>query len=209
MGGVQSSRQASAEATRASIVAAASRLFFERGYHGAAIDDIAAEAGVAVQTIYNSIGSKRDLLSRVLDYAAAGERAPTPIAEIGDERIEGIDDPREVIASIVALFLENFERTVPVFRVIREAAASDPEVASLERRRGELRLRNLEHPARLLAELGALRLDLTVEDAAAIIFTLGHPDQYRFYVEDLRWSRERWAAWLEAALAGALLQPAP
>ena len=33
---------------------------------------------MAVQTVYNSIGAKRDVLAKVLDYAAAGEHAPTP-----------------------------------------------------------------------------------------------------------------------------------
>ena len=43
------------------IVEAASRLFLESGYHATSIGQIATEAGVAVQTIYNTIGSKRDL----------------------------------------------------------------------------------------------------------------------------------------------------
>ena len=61
------------------IVEAASRLFLEHGYHATSIGRIASEAGVAVQTIYNAVGSKRDLLSRVLDFAAAGERSPVPV----------------------------------------------------------------------------------------------------------------------------------
>ena len=82
MSGPTGARASSAEATRRAIVSAASRLFFERGYHGTGIDEIAAQAGVAVQTIYNSVGTKRDVLVRVLDYAASGDRAPTPVAEI-------------------------------------------------------------------------------------------------------------------------------
>ncbi|HTO25236.1 MAG TPA: helix-turn-helix domain-containing protein [Gaiellaceae bacterium] len=62
MSGPKGAREISAEARRRTIVAAASRLFFERGYHGTGIDDIAAAAGVAIQTIDNSMGSKRDVL---------------------------------------------------------------------------------------------------------------------------------------------------
>jgi AcrR family transcriptional regulator len=69
MGGPTGARGISAQATRGAIVSAASRLFFERGYHGTGIDDVAGAAGVAVQTIYNSVGSKRELLVQVLDYA--------------------------------------------------------------------------------------------------------------------------------------------
>jgi AcrR family transcriptional regulator len=200
-----STREASTEARRRSIVSAASRLFFERGYHGAGVDEIEAAAGVAVQTIYNSVGSKRDLLVRVLDYAASGERAPTPVGEIGKERVSGIDDPRELLATVVSLARTNFERTIPVFRIIREAAATDPALADLERDRSRQRLTNFRHPVERLSELGALRADIAVEQGAALVFTVVYPDQYRFFVEDLGWSRQRWEEWATAVLVSALL----
>ena len=174
-------REISAEATRGAIVSAAARLFFERGYHGAGIDEIAAAAGVAVQTIYNSVGSKRDLLVRVLDYAASGERAPTPVGEIARERIAGIDDPRKLVATVVSVSCGNFDRTIPVFRVIREAAAVDPKLADVERERHRQRLANFRHPTERLAELGALRPEVTVERGSALVFAVVHPDQYHFF----------------------------
>ena len=64
------------------------RLFLEHGYQATSIGRIAAEAGVAVQTIYNAVGSKRDLLSRVLDFAAAGERSPVPVPQFMREQAE-------------------------------------------------------------------------------------------------------------------------
>jgi AcrR family transcriptional regulator len=198
-------RELSAQATRGAIVSAASRLFFERGYHGAGIDEIAAAAGVAVQTIYNSIGSKRDLLVRVLDYAASGERAPMPVGEIARERVAGIDDPRELIATVVSVSCGNFDRTIPVFRVIREAAAVDPTLADLERERHRQRLANFRQPVERLAELGALRREISIERGSALVFMVVHPDQYRFFVEDVGWSKRRWQTWATAALEFALL----
>ena len=81
-------RELSAESTQRAIVEAASRLFLADGYNATSITRIAREAGVAVQTIYNSVGAKRDLLSRVLDFAAAGAQAPTPVATFMRERAE-------------------------------------------------------------------------------------------------------------------------
>ena len=78
---VKTRKQFAAEQTQRVIVEAAARLFLERGYLATSIGRIAAESGVAVQTIYNAIGSKRDLLSRVLDFAAAGDRAPLPVPQ--------------------------------------------------------------------------------------------------------------------------------
>ncbi|MEO9174230.1 MAG: helix-turn-helix domain-containing protein, partial [Gaiellales bacterium] len=122
---VKTRSQISAEETASAIVAAAGRLFVERGYHATSIGRIASEAGVAVQTIYNAVGSKSDLLSRVLDRAVAGERATAPVASLMRERIEREEDPRRIIGHLVELWRGALPRTAPVFRIIREAAASD------------------------------------------------------------------------------------
>ena len=132
---VKTRKQLAAEETQRVIVEAASRLFLEHGYHATSIGRIASEAGVAVQTIYNAVGSKRDLLSRVLDFAAAGERSPVPVSQFMREQAESEPDPRRIIAQLVEFWRGALPRTAPVFRIIREAAASDPEIAALERSR--------------------------------------------------------------------------
>ena len=116
------------------------------------------ESGVAVQTIYNSIGSKRELLSRVLDFAAAGDRAPRPVPAFMREQAEAEPDPRKVIAQLVEFWRGGLERTAPIFEVIRQAAALDPEIAALETERAQARLRNYGMAGRLLADRGHLRV---------------------------------------------------
>jgi AcrR family transcriptional regulator len=203
---VKRTRELSAEGTQRAIVEAASRLFLADGYTATSISRIAREAGVAVQTIYNSIGAKRDVLSRVLDFAAAGGQAPTPVPAFMREQAERTEDPREIIAGLVAFWTEALVRTAPVFRVIREAAAVDPEVAELERRRSAGRLRNYGHAARILRDRGALRDGLSLEGAAAVIHAVGHPDEFGFLVLDQGWPVERWAGWARDALEAALLR---
>jgi AcrR family transcriptional regulator len=202
---VKTRTQLAAEETQRTIVAAATRLFVERGYHATSIGAIAGEAGVAVQTIYNAIGSKRDVLSRVLDHAVAGERAGVPVARFMGEAAECEPDPRRVIGLLVSLWREAFPRTAPVFRIIREAAASDPEIAALERARSAQRLANYHQAGRLLADRGVLRPGVTVEQAAAAIFAIGHPESYRALVLDGDWSEDDWAAWVQQTLEAALL----
>jgi AcrR family transcriptional regulator len=199
-------RDLSAETTQRAIVETASRLFLEEGYSATSITRIAREAGVAVQTIYNSVGAKREVLSRVLDFAAAGPQAPTPVATFMRQRAERTDDPRDIIAGLVAFWAEGLPRTAPVFRVIREAAALDPDVAALENRRSAQRLANYGQAAGLLEARGALREGLSADDAAAVIHALGHPDEFRFLVLDQGWPVERWAAWVRCALEAALLR---
>ncbi len=198
-------RQIAAEATQRVIVETATRLFTAQGYQETAVAQIAEQAGVAVQTIYNSIGVKRDVLSRVLDFAAAGEQAPVPVPTFMQARTESENDPRRIVDQLVEFWGSALARTAPIFRVMRQAAALDPEVAELERRRAEQRLGNYGQAARLLAQRGGLRPGLGEDEAAAVIFTIGHPDAYRFLVAEQGWSVDRWAAWVRETLCAALL----
>ena len=202
---VKTRKQFAAEETQRVIVEAAARLFLDHGYHATSIGRVASEAGVAVQTIYNAVGSKRDLLSRVLDFAAAGERAPAPVPQFMREQAESEPDPRRIIAQLVEFWRGALPRTASVFRIIREAAAADPEIAALERGRAAQRLRNYRQAAELLADRDALRPGMTIDGAAAAIFALGHPETYRALVLDGDWDDDAWADWLQATLEVALL----
>jgi AcrR family transcriptional regulator len=203
---VKTRKQLAAEETQGVIVEAASRLFLEHGYHATSIGRIASEAGVAVQTIYNAVGSKGELLSRVLDFAAAGERSPVPVPQFMREQAESEPNPRRIIAQLVEFWRGALPRTAPVFRIIREAAAADPAVAVLERGRAAQRLRNYRHAAQLLADRKALRPGMTIDAAAAAIFAIGHPETYRALVLDGEWDDDVWANWLQATLEAALLR---
>jgi len=206
MGEMRNRREIAAEATQRVIVMAATRLFLQNGYTGTSMSDVAREAGVAVQTIYNAVGSKRDLLSRTLDFAAAGDAAPTPVPVFMRERTSQTTDAREIVRQIVDFWRGGLARTAPVFAVIRQAAALDPEVAELDAQRAQQRLRNYAQAAGLMAGLGALRPDLSVDDAAATIFAVGHPDVYRFLIQGQGWQPEDWARWVETTLTAALLR---
>jgi AcrR family transcriptional regulator len=203
---VKTRKQFAAEETQRVIVDAASRLFLEHGYHATSIGRIASEAGVAVQTIYNAVGSKRDLLSRMLDATAAGERSAVPVPQFMREQAEREPDPRRIVAQLVEFWRGALARTAPVFRIIREAAASDPEIAALERSRTGQRLHNYRQAAQLLADRDALRPGMTAEGAAATIFALGHPETYRALVLDGDWDDDAWSDWLQATLEAALLR---
>jgi AcrR family transcriptional regulator len=191
--------------TQTAIVAAAARLFAERGYQETSVADIAREAGVALQTVYNAVGAKRDVLFRVLEHAAAGEEAPTPVQVFMQERGAREPDPRRLIALMVDFFAGALERTAPARRMIRQAAALDAEVDRRERQGAVARRQHYGIAASQLQERGGLREGVTREQAAAVIFAVAHPDVYRSLVEDGGWSLAEWRAWATATLEGALL----
>src|SRR5262245_36526950 len=69
-----SRRAKQAEQTRSEIIGAARRLFASQGYAATSVKDIAREAGVSVQTLYDSVGSKADLVRRLNDLIDAEAR---------------------------------------------------------------------------------------------------------------------------------------
>jgi AcrR family transcriptional regulator len=73
-------RQMQAEQTRAAVIAAASRVFAQRGWVATNMRDVAAEAGVSVETLYAGFESKAGLLQVVLDVAVVGDDEPVPFA---------------------------------------------------------------------------------------------------------------------------------
>ena len=62
------------KATRARILVSARRLFREKGFEGAAIRDIAREAGVAAGTLFNYFSSKEEIAAALAHEAAAKAR---------------------------------------------------------------------------------------------------------------------------------------
>lgn len=197
-------RQSQAALARTQIATAARDLFLGQGYVTTSMTAIARQAGVAVQTVYNVVGNKVAVLSAVLDLVAAGPYSPTPVPEFMAERAGATRDLDGLIDVLADWFAELHPRVGDLFRLIRQAAAIDPEVAALEHARADQRLRNYARAAAQVRERGGLTNGLTDEEAAATIWSLGHPETYRALVIERGWSPARYRTWLTTSLRGAL-----
>jgi len=122
--------EAMRQATRQSVIAAAGRLFSERGYAGSSIEAIAGAAGVAVPTVYAAFGNKRSILRAMIAAAIEGER-PRPVAERLREQAAGVPDPATRVQKLMRLHVLLLAKTADVRRVVRGAAATDPEIQAL------------------------------------------------------------------------------
>src|SRR5262245_36488789 len=74
-------RARQAAQTRDDVLAAATTRFTASGWAGTTINRMAAEAGVAVETVYSGFGSKKGLLRAAMDVAIVGDAAPVPLNE--------------------------------------------------------------------------------------------------------------------------------
>src|SRR5689334_7225765 len=77
------------------ILEAAARLFAQRGYHGASMMDIAADAGIAASVIFDHFATKRDLHLELLNQQAAALVAATttpPVGRSGEDLVRHATD---------------------------------------------------------------------------------------------------------------------
>ena len=124
-------RAARTRATRRRIVDAAAELFIERGYGVTTLEQIAARAGVAVQTVYFHFGNKRTVLKEAVDVAAVGDDEQVALLErpwLSELRAE--PDPRRVVELWMVSSTAIYRRIGPIMAVVRDAAVTDPEMAA-------------------------------------------------------------------------------
>jgi AcrR family transcriptional regulator len=184
---------------------AAGRLMLERGYVGTSVAAIATEAGVVVQTIYNSVGSKAELLAAVLDRVAAEPGAPALLSGATRERIAEARTATEVIRILARSSALVNERTSGILRIVSEAAVVDPDVGEFEQKRDAARLHGFGEVAAMLRDKRGLRGGISDHEAAATMWALAHPHTFRTLVLSLGWSTEAYRNWLEKSLLAALL----
>ena len=210
--------EASRAATRRRLVDAAAEQFLETGYTATTITALARRGGVSVQTLYLAVGGKPALLRAVLEHALTPSSAPVEDASTNsmgedyrhDLRAQatqvhhGSNEPHIRVAAIVRVYRRLAERAAPWWRLYRDAAATEPEIAAdwaeLHRlRRGTL--------AVLLEDIhdDSLRSGLSREAAVDTLWAIASPETYSLLVDRLGYTIDQYENWLTTTLTAALL----
>jgi AcrR family transcriptional regulator len=203
-----SGRRQQAEATRARVVAAATRIFLAHGYAGATIPAIAADAQVALQTVYRAAPGKAGLLAAAVKAAVAGgfERSLRPVEQRPAIRaIIDEPDPHRQLALYAHTQPGIWKRVGPLLRVLDAAAVSEPELLRLRQEQDAQRHAGLTQFAQLLHDRGVLREGLSPQRTADIIMTLGSHATYDSLVITRGWTDEQYETWLTDTLQHCLL----
>ncbi|HEY5983031.1 MAG TPA: helix-turn-helix domain-containing protein [Anaerolineales bacterium] len=192
--------------TRLEIAKAARDVFLERGYAGATLEAIAAQAGVAVETLYAAFENKRSLLAFVLDISLAGDDQPIPIIERARPQAVLRDtDQRRQLEAFAADITEILARGAAVFEVTRIAGKTEPEIGERVEHLLEERLRNMRLMAERVAANGPLHPGIDVSRAAQTIWIVTSPDVYMLTTAYLGWAKEEYRRWLIETLKRLLL----
>jgi AcrR family transcriptional regulator len=141
-------RAEQAQRNRGLVLDAARRVFLDRGYHGATLEQIADEAGFSKGVVYSQFDSKADLFlalleARIEERAAANAELAPSLADSGELQALLEHAVREDQATA------GWQLLVIEFRV---HAARDPE---LSRRYAAAHARTLDDVAEMLAAVAA------------------------------------------------------
>jgi AcrR family transcriptional regulator len=205
-------RQAQAAQTRQDIIAAALHLFLQQGYVATTMAGIAQAAGVVVETIYRAFGSKAALFKAVVEAAVAGGAARAAVPPEQRPAIQAMiqePDPHRLLELHAATQPGIHARAGPPYRLLMQAAAADPELAAVWTQLEAQRLDGMRRIAQRLADRGALRPGLSVEEAGDVLWTLNSLAVHDLLVLQRGWTSERYRDWLAATNARALLADPP
>jgi AcrR family transcriptional regulator len=191
-------RQRQALATQQMIVDAARDLFLQQGYGVTTIDAIAAQAGVAVSTVYAVFKNKRGILKAIREawHQESGQR--TIYAQALTE-----NDPQKRMELAAHATRRQWETGGNMIAIYKSAADVDAEAASEMQESLAGRRRGMQH---FISESTPLiRSDLAVEKATDLFLALTLAEIYQNLVGQSNWTPDEYEAWLAQTLKQQLL----
>ena len=190
-------RQARSDATRSRILEVARESITTRGYRATTIAEIARTADVHVDTIYELVGRKPDLLRELIERAISGtDRALAPsqrgyVQEMGKE-----PDPARKLAIYARAIRDIHDRMAPLLLALGDAATTDDEAHQVWREISDRRAQNMRHLVRDLGPDGTLRAGLSVDEAADVIWATASAELFVLFTQQRRWTPRDYERWL-------------
>ncbi|MEU7763978.1 helix-turn-helix domain-containing protein [Nocardia sp. NPDC049190] len=190
-------REQAAARTRALILLRAAELFADCGYGRVTVADIASAAGVASQTVFTSVGSKGDILDRIVEQGVVASGY-----EQAMQRVLALRTPESVLEALAHGTRLGNESQFTVYEAIRKALPVHENGAALWERATAAYRDALHATARHLHGLPPPPPYSVTETADLLWFWFG-PTGWRTLVVESGWSWDRAQTVLyRAAVAG-------
>jgi AcrR family transcriptional regulator len=200
-------RREQAEATRLEILQGAQRLFERDGYAATTMAAIAAEARVALKTVYVAFETKAGVLRALWNF---GLREGREDVEIDRQQwyLEALEepDPERQLRLNARNSCEGKLRIGALAEVIRGAAQLDSEIGALWERINTEYRSNQRAIVERLHHKGALVPGLDVDRATDILWSVNHPDTWHLLVTRRGWTPEQYEQWAGDAACQQLLR---
>jgi AcrR family transcriptional regulator len=175
-------------------VDAARELFVAKGWAATGMRDVAAAAGVALETVYSHFSSKAGVLRAVADAAVVGDDEPVALAERPEFVAMG-EGPRSARIRAAAELVTGVQvRTAAVAELLRQAAPHDQEIAEMLHSARERQRRDVATAFELI--VGRAPEPPERDGVWAVV----SPEVYLLLVQESRWTPEQYEAWLTETL---------
>ncbi len=188
-------RQQQARENRGRILQAAHDLFVDKGYGQTTIADVAASAGVAVETVYAAFKSKPMLLHRAWDVTVGGDDQDVLFHERPELRaVLDEADLRTRLIKFAVVNTTTMRRTARLHLAVVGAAASEPAAAAMLVEIDRQRLEAMAVHARAAAGTG--QLAVPEPECRDVLWSTTDGSLWHGLVQQRGWSDERYAALL-------------
>ena len=167
--------------------------------------DVAADAGVAVQTVYFTFHTKAELLRACFERAVLGEEDPLPpqLQPFWRAMLEA-GSGEEAIGHFVRGNAAIVQRVARLANVVA-ATTHEPDAVAIWTRSEELRRAGYREAVQHVESRFGLRKGLSAEKATDILLTLGSAAPYVALVVEYGWTHEAYLDWATGALSHMLL----
>ncbi len=199
-------RRQQAQENRRRVLDAAHELFVHRGYGATTIAEVAAAAGVAVETVYAAFRNKLTVLRRAWDVAVGGDESDVRLLDRPELR--AVFDEPDLAARLTRFASVNtaiMRRTAHLRLAIQGAAGGDPAAAEFLAEIDRERLAAMGEHARAAEATGQLAApEGTCRD---VLFATTDGSLWLTLVDRRGWSDEAYAAWLAQVWRATLVAP--
>ena len=176
------------------MVDAARGLFVAHGWAATGMRDVAAAAGVAMETVYAHFSSKRGLLRAVADTAVVGDDAEEPLAQRPEFVAMGVGRRPARLRAAAGLLTAVHARTAAIAKLLRQAAAADEGIAEMLQ---STRERQRSDVARAFELIVGRAPTMSERDG---VWAIASPEVYLLLVEESGWTRQQYEAWAAETL---------
>jgi AcrR family transcriptional regulator len=191
-----SRRQAQAGRTRQRVIEAATSVFLQRGYAGATMRTIAAQANVSVPTLELLFGTKTRLLKAAIDVAIVGDDNAVPVLDRGwTGTARATQNADEFLAIVADVIGPAQQRSAGLVLAVFEGSPTDAELAELAEQMIDQRNTTAEFIIDALTAKAPLRHGYSRQDAVDTLWILMDPAVFDRLVRHRRWTVEQYQDW--------------
>lgn len=197
-------REEAARVTRDRIRDAAATLFTTHGYVGTTVRHVAERAGVAGRTVFTVFpGGKAELFHSAYEDAVARSSALRDSGAMLDTvATTGVD---RILDEMTSYSVDLLERAGALMLAAIESAGADDEMRKFARSASTDTAANAMTIAEGLSAHGLLRPEVSVQQAADVLFTVVSPQVHALLRRECGWSVEAYRGWVTQTLRASLL----